>query len=223
MKIRCIAVDDENLALDLLAHLLRNIPDIELIGSYTDPQEALPAIQQLRPDLIFMDIMMPGFTGLQLIPKIGYKPAVVLITAYNEFAFEAFDLDAVDYMLKPYDAKRLERAIEKALAYLNFKSSRLSTSALYIKHKGIMERIETKDILFIEGLKQYVKIVTSKNSYVQLITLKDLLDQLPSEQFKRIHKSFIVAVNQIESKQYGYVRIGKQRIPIGRQYKDQLG
>lgn len=222
MKIRCIALDDENLAVDLIRHLLINHPQAELIGSFTSPKEAFACIEKEKPDLLFLDINMPDLTGLEIIPLLKYKPAVVMITAYSEFAFQAFDLDVVDYVLKPYLPERLHRAIAKAQTFLNFRSGQNTDNAIYVKDRGILEKIQFHEINYIQGLKQYVKIATARGNFIHLSGLSELHEKLPQTTFRRIHKSYIVSLDAITAKQSGYLFIGNEKIPIGRQFKNQI-
>lgn len=224
MKWRCIIADDEDLALDLLRHFMAQEATVELIGAFSSATEALQCINREQPELVFLDIQMPERNGLELIGALSYHPVVVLVTAYSAFAGKAFDLDVADYLLKPYTQERFRKALHKAteLAGIRFSSAPVLEQPLLLRRKGLLEKVLPADILFIEGLKQYVKIVTTHHTYIHHATLKELETQLPN-QFLRIHKSYIVNRNRLEAFKNNQLTIGAHSIPVGRSFRDRLG
>jgi two-component system, LytTR family, response regulator len=222
MKWRCILADDEDLALKLLAHFMAKEVTVELIGAYPSALEAMLHIEREKPELLFLDIQMPERSGLDLISALSYKPVVVLVTAYSQYAGKAFDLDVADYLMKPYSQERFIHALRKAteLAEVRFGKTTAETPLL-LRRKGLTEKVNPSDIIFVEGLKQYVKIVTTLHTYIHHITLKELEIQLPSF-FIRVHKSYIINRNKTDSFKQGKLSIGNYTIPVGRSYKRNL-
>jgi two-component system, LytTR family, response regulator len=222
MKIRCVIVDDEDLALDLLRHFVNKETSLELIGEFTSPEKAIHFILSEKPDLIFTDIQMPQFTGIDLIRKIDYKPVFILVTAYTEYAQQAFDLDVVDYLLKPYSQARFKKTLEKARLYLTERLSaehdHLKKDVVSIKHNGFWKEIPVSEILFIEGMKQYIKIQTTTTKYIHLESLNRFHEKLPTY-FLRVHKSFIINKTRIEKFQKGNLFLANFTVPVSRGFK----
>ncbi len=222
MSIRCIVVDDEDLAVDLLQHFLSLENDFELIGSFTSPEKASAFIAIEKPDLIFADIQMPQLSGLNLIRKLDYKPILVLVTAYAEYAQQAFDLDVVDYLLKPYSQQRFKKTLEKAKYYLSKKEQgeqlAISKETISIKHNGLFKEIIISDILYVEAMKQYIKIQTKTAKYIHLESLSRFHEKLPPH-FLRVHKSFVVNKTYVEKFQKGHLFLNGFTIPVARGFK----
>lgn len=219
MKWRCILADDEDLALKLLAHFMAKEDKVQLIGAYSSASEAMRHIEHEKPELLFLDIQMPERSGLDLIGSLSYKPVVVLVTAYSQYAGKAFDLDVADYLMKPYSQERFLHALRKATELAEVRFGKITTDTpLLLRRKGLTEKVNPSDILFVEGLKQYVKIVTPQYTYIHHITLKELETQLP-DFFVRIHKSYIINRHKAEALKQGKVSIGTYTIPVGRSYK----
>ncbi|MCU0434077.1 MAG: LytTR family DNA-binding domain-containing protein [Bacteroidia bacterium] len=222
MKWRCLLADDEDLALKLLGHFMAQEDTVQIVGAFSSADEALRHIEQEKPELLFLDIQMPERSGLDLIAALSYRPVVVLVTAYSEHAGKAFDLDVADYLLKPYSQERFKRSLQKAteLAEVRF-GKQLTEKPLLLRRKGLTEKVNPSDMLFVEGLKQYVKIVTPEHTYVHHITLKELETQLP-DFFIRVHKSYIINRSKTDSFKQGKLSIGNYTIPVGRSYKGNL-
>jgi DNA-binding LytR/AlgR family response regulator len=225
MILKTVIVDDEDLAIDLLRHFISTTTDLELKATFTSAKDALEYINLQKPDVLFLDIQMPELNGLNLIQALNYSPIVVLVTAYAEFAQEAYELDVVDYLLKPYNKTRFEKAINKIKQFADFKlnaDNLVEDGYMYIKHNGLLKKINYTDIIYIEGLKQYIKIVTKEKKFVTLNSMKGIEEQLSKYNFKRVHKSFIVNFNFEISISSNIANIESFKIPIGRSFRANL-
>lgn len=225
---RCIAIDDEELALELLEDNISKVPYLELLGSFNNPLEAMRIIQEQKIDLVFLDIQMPGLTGLQFIKSLSPKPMFILITAYEKYALEGFNLDVVDYLLKPVALDRFIKACNKAreLHQLKFKQPETSKDAepayFFINADYSHIKVDFADITWIEGLKDYLKIHLKGNAkpLVARLSMKGIEEQLPASMFIRIQKSYIVSKQHITSIKKNSVFIGAVELPIGDNYKE---
>ncbi|MEZ5197457.1 MAG: LytTR family DNA-binding domain-containing protein [Bacteroidales bacterium] len=230
MKTKCMIVDDEPLAIDALRMLLEKFKGIEIMAACKDSFEALEVLQNKKIDLMFLDIQMPEVTGLNFLKSLNHPPKVILTTAYREYALDAFELDVIDYMLKPISHERLMKAINK---YYEYASSDLQISDsvkneveeddyLYVKSDRKMKKVLFKDILYIEGLKDYVHIIANQKNIITKHTLSELEKKLPAVKFIRIHRSCIVAMDKITAFTANEVEIGTEELPIGRSYKNEV-
>lgn len=222
MKIRCIAIDDEPFALEILADDIQKIPYLELVGKFSSPTEALNILKDV--DLIFLDIQMPTLTGTQFLRTLENPPMVIFTTAYQQYALEGFDLKVVDYLLKPIPFERFQQATDRAFELFLLKNpiaqSRHSF-IIYSEYKQI--KVFSDEILYIEGLKDYVKIYLKNQSKPILtrLNLKGIEAKLPQTGFCRVHYSFLVALSQVSSFQKNKLFIYETEIPIGaRFYED---
>jgi len=232
MMIRCLAIDDEILALDLLEDNIKKIPFLELVQTCRSALEAMEVLRNQAIDLIFLDIQMPDISGIQLLRSLHHRPMVIFTTAYSKYATEGFDLDVIDYLLKPYSFERFLKAVNKVHEYMDLRERATSqTSAreimtspnfLFVKADYKLYKINLKDILYVEGLKDYVKVYVSEKPIVTQISMKALEEKLPSQDFIRVHRSFIVAFDKIDFIQKHMLTIGKKEIPISEHYRDQL-
>ncbi len=233
MILKCIAVDDEPLALGLICSFIEQTPFLELIERFSSGIKALEAINTEQIDLIFLDIQMPDLTGIQLARSLSsraeeFRPKVVFTTAYSNFALEGYKVDALDYLLKPYDYEEFLHAANKAKNY----AERLTTAVIqtqkqefiFLKVEYQLVKVSIADIIYIEGLKDYVKVhlISSPKPLLSLMTMKSLEEKLPTEQFMRIHRSFIISLEKIEAITKNAVYIGGATITIGDQYKDSM-
>lgn len=226
MSISCIIVEDEPLARNLLTDYVRKVPYLDLLNTFANPLEAIDFLRENAVDLLFLDIQMPEITGISLLKVLQKKPLVVLTTAYSDYALESYDFDVLDYLLKPITFERFLRAVEKA-------NQRLSTAPaivekagqdaghpfVFVKDGTKLVKIRLDDILYVEGLKDYVTIHTRQQKVVTLQRLKNLEDQLPANKFIRIHHSFIIALDAIDAVHKGEVQIGNASLPISDSYK----
>ncbi|WP_128544327.1 LytR/AlgR family response regulator transcription factor [Larkinella soli] len=244
MTLNCIAVDDEPLALGLVCTFIEKTPFLNLIGRYSSAVEALQALHAEPIDLVFLDIQMPDLTGMELARVMeknptGTSPRIIFTTAYNHFALEGYRVDALDYLLKPFNYEEFLRAANKARTYFDLinrnTAPALAPAAapepedeyLFLKVEYHLVRIAFNDILYIEGLKDYVKVHLRKDRsegvnrpLLSLTSLKALEDKLPPRRFMRVHRSFIVALDKIEAVTRNTIQIGQATIPVSDQYKD---
>lgn len=227
--IRTLLVDDEYLALNLLETYIQQVPDLELIGKEKLPMKALECLQQGQVDLLFLDIQMPVLSGNNLLKTLQNPPLVVFTTAYAEYAIEAYDLNVVDYLLKPFPFERFLQAVQKAKQLLNTRATgnpsenHSGPDFLSLKVDGKLVKVFLEDILYIEGLKEYVRFVCSGNrKYVTLESLRNLEEQLPAQWFSRVHKSYIVAKSKVSALDGNMLEIGTVKIPISRGKRDEV-
>lgn len=232
--LRCIAVDDEAYATRLLAAYVQKIPGLKLVGTTTNPIEALQWVQEGRVDLVFLDIQMPELTGLQFLKICGNRCKVILTTAYPEYALEGFELDVVDYLLKPIAFDRFLRAVQKAQALapaavattapVAIAPAPASNGYLFVKgdSKNKFLRVSYADILYAEAMGNYLALFVAGQRLVTYQTLKELAEQLPQPPFLRVHKSFLISVDKITMIDGNTVYIGDKAIPVGETYRDGL-
>jgi DNA-binding LytR/AlgR family response regulator len=221
---RCLIVDDEPLARELLEDNIRKVPFLELTGSCSNALEALEVMHRERIDLIFLDIQMPGINGIQFIQTLKQPLLVIFITAYEKFAIEGYNLDVVDYLLKPVAFDRFLKATNKAQELYSLRSKTASPDFIFVHADYNLVKISFTDIIFIEGLKDYVKIhlASSQRPVITRMSMKSLEELLPSRRFTRIHKSFILAVDKIISIRKGRVRIGAAELPVSDSYGERF-
>ncbi len=230
MKIRTLIVDDEPHAMDIIRKYATHIPEIEIVGTCSNAIEAFQTIQHNTIDLVFLDIKMPRLLGTDLVRSLKTPPLVIFTTAYQEYAIEGFDLNAIDYLLKPIPLKRFLQAIDKVMHFLNGDGKRgeQNTEApvqqapdhfLYLRVERRLIKVNTKDILWIESIKDYIRVITKDKTFQtkQKISVTEKL--LPTGEFMRIHRSFIIPVHKMEGWHPNHLLIAGNKIPIGRNYK----
>lgn len=230
-KIVCLAVDDEPPALDVLKKYISSVNHLELAGTCADAIEALNFLGEKNIDLLFMDIQMPHLLGTDLMRTLVKPPKVIFTTAYRKFAIEGFELDAVDYLLKPISFERFLKAVNKVMQ-TSFRENDITDiydhptggtpSFITVRADRKNLKIALDDILFIESLKDYIKIVTPSKNIITKQAISSFEDILPGEKFIRIHRSFIVAVNKIESFTNDTIEIAKHELPISRMYRHEV-
>jgi len=226
--LQCIAVDDEPLALNLLEDNIRKVPYLKLVAKCHDAFEAIKALQENNIDLIFIDIQMPAITGLQFIESLVEKPMVILITAYKQFALDSYNLNVVDYLVKPVELTRFMKACNKAKELYELKAARLQTgnkapADFFFQNVDYSQlKIMFNDIIWIEGLRDYIKIHLKSSARPLIIrsTVKAIEAELPSSKFIRIHKSYIVSIESIIAIRRGNVFLKSIELPVGETYKD---
>ncbi len=220
--ITCIAIDDEPLALEIIKRYVQKIYFLELKGTFTDPDEASHFIKQEKPDLIFLDIQMPDISGIQLASQIQqYSPAIIFTTAYSEYAVDGFNVDAVDYLLKPIEYERFLKAVYKAKEFIEFVQSReIQNTSIFVKSDYQQIKVKLSDILLIEALDDFIKIYLPEKTLITLMTLKAIQQKLPEKEFVRIHRSFIVPLSKLEVISKAKVKVGDKEVPIGASYSD---
>jgi len=223
--INCIAIDDEPLALEVLKKYISQVPKLQLLFVFSDAIEAMAYLQKNKVDLLFLDIQMPDINGFLLYNNLADKPMVIFTTAHKEFAVEGFEVDAIDYLLKPFNFIRFEKAITKALMRENIKEKRelAAPQHLYIHTDYKMVKIPFVEIIFIEALDDYVKVNTAPQSYLTLLSMKKIMDKLPKKEFIRIHRSYIVAAEKITFLQYRKIGLSNNlELPVGDTYRSEI-
>ena len=224
MNLNCLVVDDEPLARNLLSDYVKKIPSLNLSGTCEGPLQAMEFLKKNPIDLLFLDIQMPELTGIGLLRSISQKPMVIFTTAYSEYALEGYELDVVDYLLKPITFERFIKAINKVQAFVTSTRSTilpqtLADDFIFVKDGTKLVKIMINDILYVEGLKDYVTIHTPTQKVISLQRLKSLEEQLPQPLFIRIHNSFIVSLRAIKSVHKNEVEIGGSLLPVGETYR----
>ncbi len=226
--IRCLVVDDEPLALDILEDYISKVPFLTLVKTTTSAIEGLSLVQNDAIDLVFLDVQMPELTGIQFLKIINGKCDVILTTAYSQYALDGYDLDVVDYLLKPIAFDRFYKAAQKVLQ----SSGNTNSSApevlsvqknhdfIFVKTEHKIQKIYLDDILYIEGLKDYISIFTRSERIITLQNMKKMEESLPSKSFIRVHKSYIIALGKIESIERSRIQISEKIIPIGDTYRE---
>ncbi|PKB18942.1 LytTR family DNA-binding domain-containing protein [Flavobacterium sp. 5] len=227
MKIKCVIIDDEPLAIKVLLNYFVNFSDFEVIATFNNSLEGLEFINSNTVDAIFLDINMPMMTGFELISLLENKPRIVITTAFREFAAESYDLEVLDYLVKPIPLPRFIKCIHKIEAEHNLKNNikienHRVEPHLFIKVDKKMVKINIDEILFIEGMKEYIKVVTAEKTYITHKSLTSLTDELPSDRFVRIHKSYTIALNKVKSIEGNRIQILSYTIPIGRNYSKEV-
>lgn len=224
--IHCIAIDDEPLALQLINEYCGKISFLQLDKVFTNTDEARVWLLQNKVDLLFLDIQMPDVNGLQFYKSLVEKPPVIFTTAYKDFAVDGFNVDAVDYLLKPFEYDRFLKGVYKAKEYIEFLSSQeLQLNSIFVKVNYEIMKINLKEIELIEALDDYIKLYIKPNPVLTLMTLKSIQEKLPARDFVRVHRSFIVPLNKIEKFSKTKLVVSGKEIPIGSSYSfvyDQL-
>jgi DNA-binding LytR/AlgR family response regulator len=228
MKLNCVIVEDEPLARNLLMEYVRKVPSLNLIEACSSPLTALEVLRNHSVDVLFLDVQMPELTGISLLKVLQKRPLVILTTAYSEYALQGYELDVVDYLLKPITFERFLRAVDKVIQRLEPKSTPtvvekpqgvVDQSFVFVKDGTKLVKVVFDEILYVEGLKDYVTIHTKNQKIVSLQRLKTLEEQLPPDKFIRIHNSFIVALHAIDVVHKNNVQIRDALLPIGETYK----
>jgi DNA-binding LytR/AlgR family response regulator len=225
---KCLLVDDEPLALDILESYIKKMPDLELIGKCSNALEASEFLKNNKIDLMFLDIQMPEITGLEFVRSLTNPPLIVFSTAYSDFAVEGFELNAIDYLLKPVAFERFTKTVERAKEYMALKKNEsveapeLDNDYIFIKSNQKQIKLSYDQIFYVEAFADYVKLYTSEKRYVTLQTMKNMEQKLPKDKFIRVHRSFIVGMKYITSFNSSELEIGAVKIPVGKNYKDEF-
>lgn len=226
MEIKCIIIDDEPLAISVIENHLKNFDNIEVIETFIDPLKALPILQQENIDVLFLDINMPQMTGFELIQNLNHNPLVIITTAYREYAVKSFEFDVLDYLVKPIPFNRFLKTINKVYQqiYLTNPTGVVPLSQephIFLKVNKKLVKVVFNDILFIESLKDYIKVVTTLGDYIVHKSLTSISEELPQSNFIRIHRSFTISINKIKALEGNTIEIEGRKIPIGRNYLKQ--
>ncbi len=227
-KLRCIVVDDEPLAVKMLEGYIGRTPDLELLASFNDPVLALGEIRSLTPELVFLDIQMPDLDGMELSRMLPDGTRVIFTTAFKQYAFESYEVSALDFLLKPIRYQKFLEAVQKGREWFSLKDSAAAAAQpekdwVYLKADGVLRKVEYADILYVEGMKDYlmVHLRSQRQPLVTHLTMKAAEDILPGESFMRIHRSFIVNLSQITSvSAQGDLKVGDTLLHVSEGYRE---
>lgn len=225
---KCLVLDDEQHSIDILTDYVEKTPNLSLLAAFKNPIDAISLIQTETIDIAFIDVQMPNLTGLQFLKLLDKKTKVVLCTAYSEYAIDGYDLNVIDYLLKPISFDRFLRSVKKieenSQPVIHNSINKTEDEYIFVKaeSKGKFIKINLRDILFIEGLGNYQKIQLTDNQVVCQLKMKNLEDQLSTGGFVRVHKSFLVPINKISQIEGNKIMIDAHKIPIGDNFKDAL-
>jgi len=222
--INCIVVDDEPIAREGIIEYIRQIDYLNAVAQCKNAAEAAGLLQKKKIDLIFMDIQMPKLTGIEFVKALACPPLIIFTTAYSEYALEGFELDVVDYLLKPISFARFLKAAEKAQSYVNARNREVSITQdfFFIKCNGKIEKIIMADVVYIEAMANYVIIHTRQKKYITYLTFSGIEEQLPDHLFVRIHKSYIIAISAIQTIDGNDVITSSMRLPMSKNYRNEV-
>lgn len=231
MKTRCIIIDDEPLARDLMRNHIEKLDNFEIVAECADAMKALQELREKKVDLMFMDIQMPQITGIEFLKILKNPPKVIITTAYREYAIDGFELDVVDYLLKPITFERFLKSVNKYYQVSQDESTVAATVSeimqpdeafIYVRENKRVIKVHLNEILYIEGLSEYVQIYTDKKKIITKTTMASLEEKLPNDCFMRIHKSFIVSMARIEAFTSTTIEVPGKELPIGRSFKNSV-
>jgi DNA-binding LytR/AlgR family response regulator len=222
--IPCAIIEDEPLAQNILKKYIEDHPALKLTAVCNNTEEAQKVLLRQDVELLFLDINLPKLSGISFLKTLPHRPLVIFTTAYPEYAVEGFELDAIDYLLKPFSFERFLKAANKAVQQLNKKeiAEQVTPSFIFLKADKKVHKVNLDEILYIEAAGDYIKIMTEGGQYVVNDTLKSLQEELPPLQFIRVHKSYIISRSKIKFFEGNYVKVGNADIPIGNSYKDEI-
>jgi two-component system, LytTR family, response regulator len=222
MIINCIAIEDEPLALKKIKEFIEQVDYLNLLEGFNNGVDAIGYLKKNAVDLIFLDIRMKKLSGIQFLEALQNRPKVIITTAYDEYALKGYELDVADYLLKPFPFERFLKSVDKVYTQLNGLMSNITIDYLFVKTEYRIEKVVLKDILYIQGMKDYLQIHTLDRKIMTLQTFKNLLETLPSNDFQRVHNSYVVAISKIENIERNRIKIGDDLIPISDSYKDKF-
>jgi two-component system, LytTR family, response regulator len=225
MIMRCIAVDDEPLSLAKIKGFVEQVPYLTLVASFSSAVDAMAYLKENPADLVFLDIQMDNLTGIQMLEIIEPKPRVILTTAYDQYALKGYELNVSDYLLKPFSFNRFLKAVEKAWSQFQSAAPVISNEAnnfIFLKTEYRLEKVNFNDILYVESRGDYLYIILKQSRILTLMTMKNLVDMLPAGQFIRVHKSWLVSLENIDAIEHGRIRIKDAIIPIGETYRNEV-
>jgi len=224
MQLKCVAIDDEPLALEIIKKYVSDYPSLKLVNTFDDAVSGAEYLKRNKIDILFIDIDMPDITGVDLVRSLQEKPMIIFTTAYKNFAFEGFELEAVDYLLKPINNSRFNAAIQKAIDYYQFKNTSHTEAEdfLFVHSEYRVIKINIRDIEYIESMQDYIKIylINTEKPVLTLMPLKSVIEKLPANQFIRIHRSYVVARVQIRSIYNRKIKLSKIELPVGTNYTE---
>ena len=223
MVINCIIIEDEPLAMEKLVGFVEQVPFLKLLQTFENGIEAMGFVKTNPVDLIFLDVQMPKFTGIHFLETLTERPQVIIVSAYDQYALKSYEFSVTDYLLKPYSFNRFVQAIDKVMEKNKLKAQPpafVHNDIIFVKTEYRIEKINLSDILYIQGMKDYQMIVTINDKTMTLQSFKEMENVLPSPAFVRVHKSFIVSLDKIESIERNRIKIADQLLPISDTYKD---
>ncbi|TSE10566.1 MULTISPECIES: LytR/AlgR family response regulator transcription factor [Aquimarina] len=224
MTIKCIIIDDEPLAIEVIESFLEEFKNVQIVNVFRSPIEALPVLELGDIDVVFLDINMPKMNGLEFLKSLQVYPQVIITTAYKEYALESYELEVLDYLVKPISFNRFLKSINKLTARLIAIKKHepsidlIQPAHIFLKVDKKLVKILLSDILFIESLKDYIRVSTIEGTFMSHKSLSSISEELPSENFIRIHKSYTIAIDKVKSIEGNLLEVGGKRIPIGRNY-----
>ena len=224
-KLSCIIVDDEPVARKILQEFSEQVPFLEVMGKFESAMKAEEFLKNNRPDLIFLDIEMPKVSGLQMLSRINVESMVILTTAFPQYALDGYELDIIDYLLKPFALSRFLKAVQKAKDFHELKTKPGGTESptyIFIKSDKRIEKVELNEILYAEVLGNYMTIHTDRKTIIAYLTMKSLQSQLSPNDFIKIHQSFLVNRSKIEAIEGNDLKVGTKSLPISRNYRDSV-
>ncbi len=229
-KLTCYIIDDEHLAQEILEEYVRKVPFLELKGTFFSPLEAAGSLKADKPDLLFLDINMPDLDGLTFIPMLNPRPQIILTTAYDQYALKAYELEVIDYLVKPFSFERFYKGVlrlyqEHTSNKLpeetgNGAESKVEQDYIFLKVGHRIQRLNIREIYFVEGMKDYLRVNTASEKIMTLTSFAKLEELLPAQNFVRVHRSFMVAMDKIDHIEKNRIRIGDQIIPISETYSE---
>lgn len=222
MKINCIAIEDEPLALKKIKEFIEQVDYLNLLEGFNNAIDAIGFLKKNPVDLIFLDIRMKKLSGIQFLGSLQSKPKVIITSAYDEYALKGYELDVADYLLKPFAFERFLKSVDKVYNQLSKVVNSNPNEYIFVKTEYRIEKIVFKDILYIQGMKDYLQIHTTGGNIMTLQTFKNMLEILPESDFQRVHNSYIVSISKIENIERNRIRIGKDLIPISDSYRDKF-
>lgn len=223
MNIKCLLIDDENLAIEIIEEHLKQFDNFEIVGTFNNPLKAYPLLEQNKIDVIFLDINMPEMSGFEFIENLNNKPLIVITTAYREYAVKSFEWNVLDYLVKPIPFNRFLKTINKIYHEMHLSGSSSESLIqnephIFLKVNKKLVKINLNDILYIESLKDYIKVITKLGDYVVHKSLTAITEELPQSNFIRIHRSYTISINKIVAIEGNNIEIANRKIPIGRNY-----
>ena len=225
MSLKCVAIDDEPLALELIQSYVSRLPEIQLVQAFEDAVSGAEFMSIANIDLVFLDINMPDISGLDLAKSLSKKTMVIFTTAHKQFAFDGFELEAIDYLLKPIDFERFSKAVQKAIEVKQYRNGTqsLDESFIYVNSEYRIIKIMNKEIEYIESIEDYVKFhLEGDRQVLTLSTLKKITSMLPQKQFLRIHRSYVIPIQKIKSIQNKKIKLTNILLPIGDRFSDEV-
>jgi DNA-binding LytR/AlgR family response regulator len=222
MKISCIEVDDVKLNRDAMLDLISGVDFLNSLGNFVNATEALTALNELEPDVMFLDIEMPGLSGMEFLKSLTNPPVTVLTTSHKEFAAEGYEMNVFDYLVKPITRERFAKCAQRLHDFFKARKKPLFADQLFIKANNKFVRVRLAEIQYVEAMRDFVMVYTEKGKYMTLQNLKEFSLQLPDDRFMRIHRSYVVPIGKIETIEGNTVKIQNHEIPIGESYRSNV-